>query len=109
VPENNRPWWEANEELQEFVNRSMAEFEREGAELECARRGRTVDDGPDPVLAEVLSGECRRALATARDDLDRARDAYDAAVRAARTAGYSWGEIGRIVGVSKQVLHRRFR
>ena len=36
-------------------------------------------------------------------------DGYAEAVRAARAAGMSWGEIGRVLGVAKQLLHRRFR
>ena len=65
-------------------------------------------NGPDPVFAEVASGLCGRELADARDDLDRARLRYAAAVRAGRVAGYSWAEIGRLLGVSKQSLHRRY-
>lgn len=63
---------------------------------------------PDPVLADVLSGASWRGLAAARDDLDRARSRYAEAVRVARAAGQSWSEIGRVLGVSKQSLHRRF-
>jgi hypothetical protein len=29
--------------------------------------------------------------------------------RAARAVGYSWGEIGQLAGVPRQLLHRRFR
>jgi DNA-directed RNA polymerase specialized sigma24 family protein len=57
-----------------------------------------------PEVAEVASG----LLAEARDDLDRARLRYAQAIRAGRIAGYSWAEIGRLLGVSKQSLHRRF-
>jgi AraC-like DNA-binding protein len=64
--------------------------------------------GPDPVFADVASGACRRELAEARDDLHRARVRYADAVRSARVAGYSWGELSRVLGVSKQALHRRF-
>ncbi|RAV11694.1 hypothetical protein DQP55_13230 [Mycolicibacterium sp. GF69] len=63
---------------------------------------------PDPVLAEILTGACWRELGAARDDLARARQRYAASVDAARTAGLSWGEIGRVLGVSRQQLHRRF-
>jgi DNA-directed RNA polymerase specialized sigma24 family protein len=49
-----------------------------------------------------------RELADARDDLDRARLRYAEAIRAGRIAGYSWAEIGCLLGVSKQSLHRRF-
>jgi DNA-directed RNA polymerase specialized sigma24 family protein len=63
---------------------------------------------PDPVVTELLDGCCWRELAHARDALAHARERYYAAVRSARTAGFSWGEIGRVLGVSKQQLHRRF-
>ncbi|HEX2399342.1 MAG TPA: hypothetical protein VHJ79_05020, partial [Mycobacterium sp.] len=54
------------------------------------------------------SGASLRELLVARDELERARARYEDAVRSVHTAGHSWGEIGRILGVSKQVLHRRF-
>jgi DNA-directed RNA polymerase specialized sigma24 family protein len=47
-------------------------------------------------------------LAAARDDLARTRDRYQAAVLNARAAGFSWGEIGGLLGVSRQQLHRRY-
>jgi DNA-directed RNA polymerase specialized sigma24 family protein len=62
----------------------------------------------DPVLADVLGGASVRELAGARDDLDRAKRRYEQAIRGARVAGYSWSEIGRVLGESKQALHRRF-
>ncbi|MUL63368.1 hypothetical protein BOO86_02725 [Mycobacterium sp. CBMA 234] len=46
---------------------------------------------PDPVAADVFGGISRRALTQARDN------------------GWTWAEIGRILGVSRQVLHKRFR
>jgi hypothetical protein len=62
----------------------------------------------DPVLAEVLGGAGVRELAAARDDLERAKRRYAGAIRGARVAGLSWSEIGRVMGESKQALHRRF-
>ncbi|MFL6087132.1 MAG: helix-turn-helix domain-containing protein [Mycobacterium sp.] len=38
-----------------------------------------------------------------------ARTRYRDAVLAARAAGYSWTEIGRLLGVSRQQVHRQFR
>jgi DNA-directed RNA polymerase specialized sigma24 family protein len=64
---------------------------------------------PDPVVMEVLDGSKWRALAKARDDLACARARYKEAVRAARAAGLSWGEIGNVLGVPRQQLHRQFR
>jgi DNA-directed RNA polymerase specialized sigma24 family protein len=64
---------------------------------------------PDPVLADLLSGGASiRELSAARDDVARANARYADAVQRARAAGLSWGEIGRILGVSRQQLHRRF-
>ena len=78
-------------------------------ELDRAETRAVEDDKPDPVLNDVLSGASWRELAAAHDDMARARSRYADAVRAARTRGLSWGEIGRVLGVSKQQLHRRFR
>ncbi|MCV7420136.1 hypothetical protein H7K45_06260 [Mycobacterium yunnanensis] len=66
-------------------------------------------EDPDPVMVEFLVGRCRAELGVARDVLADAKMRYDAAVLGARAAGYSWGEIGNVLGVSKQQLHRRFR
>lgn len=64
---------------------------------------------PDPVLADFYSGNSLRALAEARDGLDAAKEHYDQAVVQARAAGWTWPEIARVLGVSKQALHSRFR
>ncbi|MCX8561924.1 hypothetical protein OS122_13605 [Mycolicibacterium mucogenicum] len=64
---------------------------------------------PDPIAADVFGGISRRALAQARDDLASATTQYEQAVRQARANGWTWAEIGRILGVSRQALHRRFR
>ncbi|MCZ8381173.1 hypothetical protein O6P37_20080 [Mycobacterium sp. CPCC 205372] len=102
-PQSRQPWWANHPDLEEMRRRTLEE-------LECgARDPRPAVDEPDPVITEIMSGECRRGLHSARDDLDRARENYDGAIRAARTAGYSWGDIARILGVSKQSLHRRYR
>ena len=69
----------------------------------------TLSDEPDPVVIDFFSGASLRELAAARDELARVRVRYAEAVRAARAAGMSWGEIGRVLGVAKQLLHRRFR
>jgi DNA-directed RNA polymerase specialized sigma24 family protein len=62
-----------------------------------------------PVLADILGGGASvRELNAARDDLARANTRYVDAVYNARASGLSWGEIGRILGVSRQQLHRRF-
>ena len=61
------------------------------------------------MVADILGGASLRELAYARDDLERARARYEHAVWAGRAAGLSWGEIGRVLNVPKQLLHRRFR
>jgi hypothetical protein len=99
--DDHQPWWAKDPELA-AIRRAVEE------ELERARREPIQPDRPDPVLADVLNGASVRELAAARDDLARARGRYADAVREARAAGLSWGEIGRILGVSKQLLHRRF-
>jgi hypothetical protein len=81
----------------------MEDFERE-----LEKRGPRGPDVPDPVLADILSGACRRELRVARDGLIEAHDRYDAAALKARTAGLSWGEIGVVLGVARQELHRRY-
>lgn len=99
------PWWATDPELQEFLRQSYEEFEREVA----AREPVPADLGTDPVIANLLSGASLRELAHARDDLKRAQERYGNAVLAGRKAGLSWGEIGEILGVSKQKLHSRYR
>jgi DNA-directed RNA polymerase specialized sigma24 family protein len=64
---------------------------------------------PDPVLADFYSGNSLRALAEARDGLTAAKKRYDEAVSQARKAGWSWAEVARVLGVTKQALHSRFR
>ncbi|BBX85726.1 hypothetical protein [Mycolicibacterium aubagnense] len=64
---------------------------------------------PDPIAADVFGSISRTALAQARDNLVSAKTQYEQAVRQARANGWTWAEIGRILGVSRQVLHRRFR
>jgi len=81
-----RPWWADDPEIAAIRRRVEEELER-------ASREPITPDAPDSVV----------------DDLARARARYDDAVHQARTAGLSWGEIGRVLGVSKQLLHRRFR
>jgi len=64
---------------------------------------------PDPVLADFYSGNSLRALAEARDGLAAAKERYDKAVLQARSAGWTWPEVARVLGVTKQALHSRFR
>jgi hypothetical protein len=95
--------WSQNPALSELSRHTLEEFE-----LELERRQPAGTDVPDPVVAEIFSGACWRELAAARDNLARARERYDTSILKARTAGFSWGEIGEVLGVSRQQLHRRF-
>ncbi|MET0704867.1 MAG: hypothetical protein ABWY93_34890 [Mycobacterium sp.] len=103
MPDDPHPWWAIDREFTEYRRRAVEDFDRE---LECSEP--LGPDVPDPVVAEFFTGACWRELADARDDLARARDRHDVAVADAREAGLSWAEIARVLGVSKQLLHRRF-
>jgi DNA-directed RNA polymerase specialized sigma24 family protein len=98
---DKKPWWADDPELA-AIRRGVLE------ELERAERAPIEPDKPDPVLADIWSGASIRELSAARDDVARANARYTEAVHKARAAGLSWGEIGRILGVSRQQLHRRF-
>ncbi|BBZ28705.1 hypothetical protein MMAD_30000 [Mycolicibacterium madagascariense] len=118
------PWWENDPELLEIRRRIAEQFGSDpdahdsgtaggGDELEEFDDLDFADESaepvrPDAVRADVWTGRCRRELGDARDALRNARERYDAAVVAARTAGLSWGEIGIVLGVARQQLHRRF-
>jgi DNA-directed RNA polymerase specialized sigma24 family protein len=104
VEDDRQPWWANDPELIEIQRRSFEEFHRELEEREPLPQA-----SPDPVLDDVLGGASWRELAAARDDLARARIRYGQAVQTARAAGLSWAEIGRVLGVPRQLLHRRFR
>lgn len=90
--------------MSEIARRALAELE-----LEIERAGPPAPVVPDPVVAELSTGACWRELGAARDDLARAKERYHAAVLNARAAGLSWGEIGHVLGVSRQQLHRRYK
>ena len=63
--------------------------------------GTLLDIAPRPEAVVVTNG--------LRDDLAAARMRYQDAGFAARAAGLSWTEIGRLLGVSRQQVHRQFR
>jgi hypothetical protein len=101
-PESAQPWWASDP----TIVAARAATEKWIASL---------DDLPEPVdnsagiATEVFSGSCWRELRAARNDLDRANARYETAIKNARALGFSWGEIGRLVGKPRQALHRRFR
>jgi DNA-directed RNA polymerase specialized sigma24 family protein len=113
------PWYDRDPTILEMKRKAMEEFER--WEREAAAKGHRITDEdeydyqdepepePDPVLEEVFSGACIRALRRARQQLETATAEYEDAIHRARRAGLSWGEIGNLLGISRQALHRRFR
>jgi IS30 family transposase len=58
-----------------------------------------TDDG-DGVVGELA------AVARAKQELARREDV---AVRRARQVGLSWAEIGTLLGVTRQTMHRKYR
>ena len=58
-----------------------------------------TDDG-DGVVGELA------AVAEAKRSLSRREEV---AVRRARNAGLSWAEIGTLLGVTRQTMHRKYR
>lgn len=97
-----QPWWATDPAI-------IAAREAVDTWLEAVEREPVPPDNSDAIHAEAMSGSCWRELRGAREDLDRARVRYAKAVRAARAVGFSWGEIGRLLGVPRQLVHRRFR
>ena len=57
-------------------------------------------DDPDPVFGELA------AVREAKRDLTRREEV---AVRRARHSGLSWAEIGTLLGVTRQTIHRKYR
>ena len=96
------PWWATDPAI-------IAAREAVDDWLEAAERRPMPPDNSDAIHNEVMNKSCWRELRGAREDLDRARARYANAVRAARAVGFSWGEIGRLLGVPRQLVHRRFR
>jgi DNA-directed RNA polymerase specialized sigma24 family protein len=97
---DGRPWWMDDPEINALRDRALAEIENAD--------DRPTTDEPDPVLAEFYSGEISRELSAVRDEAEALRLRYRQAVLAAREAGLSWTEIGRLLGVSRQQVHRKF-
>ena len=48
-------------------------------------------------------------LAAIREDKRELARREDVAVRRARHSGLSWAEIGTLLGVTKQTMHRKYR
>ena len=97
---DGRPWWMDHPEIIARTEQALAEIEN-ADELPDS-------DEPDPVLAEFYSGAVGRELSAIRNESESLRIRYRKAVLAAREAGISWAEIGRLLGTSRQQLHRKF-
>ena len=103
VPNNaDQPWWATDPAI-------IALRDEVDRWLDSAQQDPVPDDDFTAIHSDIISGSCRRELRRAREDLVRARARYANAVKAARRVGYSWGEIGRLLEVPRQLLHRRFR
>ena len=98
----DQPWWATHPAI-------LAARDAALTWIESAQQEPVPTDDSEVVHNELIGGSCWRELRQARNDLDRAHARYANAVRAARAVGFSWGEIGRVLGVPRQLLHRRFR
>lgn len=102
--DKTEPWWATDPELKEFFRRSQEQLEGEIAAHEPVE-----PDEPTEIVSDLSVGSRVHALGLARDDLARAQVRYERAILAGRQAGLSRAQIGRVLGVSKQRLHSRFR
>ncbi len=97
------------EALTPWARRALIELERDG--LAILRRRAELGITPEleeAVSAEVFTGVRLRELRLAVQVARIAEERRDSAVRRAREVGYSWAELARVVGVSRQALHQRF-
>ncbi len=68
--------------------------------LTVMETSQATEDGDGGAVGELA------AVAEAKCELSRREDV---AVRRARHAGLSWAEIGVLLGVTKQTMHRKYR
>ena len=97
----NQPWWATDPAI-------IAAREEVERWLESAQRGSLPFDDFEAIHNEVGSGSCCRELLAAKKSPTSCPRSVRNAVRAARAVGFSWGEIGRVLGVPRQLVHRRF-
>jgi len=67
-------------------------------------------DRLDPAEINVQAADASdlRRIGEAAEAIERARDALAEAVASARSHGRSWGQIGMVLGVSRQAARERF-
>lgn len=65
-------------------------------------------DDVDEVDLALADTDALKAIAEYADRRDRVEAALTEAVRAARSAGRSWNEIGTMLGVTKQAAQRKY-
>ncbi|MEJ7786520.1 MAG: hypothetical protein WKF96_17090 [Solirubrobacteraceae bacterium] len=65
-------------------------------------------DNLDPGAVKVSDPAELRAIAEHVDQIEATRRLIDAAVVAARAAGYSWARIALALNVSRQAAHERY-
>lgn len=75
---------------------------------QAARDAEAWLDSIDPADVKVNPSDDLRAIATALDSIASAEGDLEAAVRAARARGRSWGVIAMALGVSRQSARERF-
>lgn len=80
---------------------------REDIEKAAADAERWLDD-MDPSSVDWDNPDDLRAISTALSGVAAAEEQLARAVTAARDRGRSWGEIARILGVSRQAARQRF-
>jgi hypothetical protein len=82
--------------------------EAKTAETETETETEAWLDGLDPAVTHAEDVSDLRHVGAALSENTDAKDRLHAAVKAARANGRSWGEIGLILGVSKQAARQRF-
>jgi CRP-like cAMP-binding protein len=92
-----------------WVRRSLIELERDIlADIEREAKRPDQDAENAAMAAELFTGARLREVAIADRVARLAALRRDSAIRAARAVGYSWAELGRALGVSRQSLRQRY-
>jgi len=72
-------------------------------------RAERLLDALDPATSPADDPIELRRIGLAQRDIAAAEDGLRKAVRAARAAGYTWADVGRTLGVTRQAAQLRFR